>query len=297
MKTELACLPCFFRQVTRTLRYAGVNGDQGRSIAREAVRIVEDAPLDQAPARISTRLHRLLRERTGVDPYRQVKEEYNRIALAMLPALRELAGSFTCGAGCRDAKLAGAVRAAIAGNSIDFGIYDSVDLERALQDAFSTPLAAGSWARFEDAVHAARNILYLCDNAGEVVFDRILIEQLTGAGKQVIAAVKGVPVINDATLEDAAAADLRASACTVLDNGSDGIGTLLETCSSEFLAAYRSADLIISKGQANYETLVTEEDPRTFFLFMVKCPVVASGLGRDTGEIVLLESGKGALKA
>jgi uncharacterized protein with ATP-grasp and redox domains len=259
-----------------------VNGDRGRDITRRATAIIEGASLDQAPARISTRLHRLIRDESGLDPYRTVKDQYNSIALERLAAVREMAR------GKGGDPLAGSVRAAIAGNVIDFGIYDAVDLDRALRDAFLLPLENTDFAGFSRAVTDARTILYLCDNAGEIVFDRVLIDALREQGKQVIAAVKGVPVINDATLEDARAARLHESASQVIDNGNDGIGTLLELCSGEFLEAYRSADLIISKGQANFETLVPERDRRIFFLFMVKCPVVAKALKRENGDIVLM---------
>ena len=280
MRTELECLPCFFRQISRTLAYAGVNGDRGRAITRRAGSIIESVSFDQAPARVSTLLHRLIREESGVDPYRKVKETYNRIALEKLPDVRRMAHSTD--------RLAGSVRAAIAGNVIDFGIYDNVDLDRALRESFELPLADIAFDEFSDAVHKARRVLYLCDNAGEIVFDRVLIETLRDRGKEVTAVVKGVPVINDATLEDARSAGLHGSASAVIDNGNDGIGTLLELCSEAFLQEYRTADLIISKGQANYETLVQERDARTFFLFMVKCPVVAKGLRRKNGDIVLM---------
>ena len=287
MRTELACLPCFFRQVSRTLAYAGVNGDRGRELSRAAGRIIESADLAQAPARISTVLHRLIRTTTGIDPYREVKETYNRIALDHLPSVRSMAGE---DAGPAE-RLAGAVRAAIAGNIIDFGIYDRIDLERSLRESFQPPLPEPAFHALSEAVGTARNILYLCDNAGEIVFDRILIDELRRQGGTVTAVVKGVPVINDATMEDAQAAGLTLSADRVIDNGNDGIGTLLELCSREFLDAYRSADLIISKGQANYETLAPEGDSRTFFLFKVKCPVVADVLGRREGDIILLGPG------
>lgn len=133
----------------------------------------------------------------------------------------------------------------------------------------------------------ARSILYLCDNAGEIVFDRVLLEILRDRGKDVTVIVKGAPVINDATLDDADAAGI-AECAKVIDNGNDGIGTLIEECSSRFMDAYRSADLIISKGQANYETLVQSSDMRVFFLFKVKCPVVADALKRENGDIVVM---------
>lgn len=284
VKTELECLPCFFRQVKRTLAYAGVNGDKGKEITRVAERIIEAESLDQAPARISTHLHRLIRERSGTDPYKSVKSAYNRIALDLLPEVRNRV--------LRDKDpLAGAVRAAIAGNIIDFGIYESVDLAQSLEESFLMPFSMTDYPVFADAVAKASSVLYLCDNAGEIVFDRVLIETLQERGKTVTVAVKGIPVINDATREDALEAGLENSAVRLIDNGNDGIGTLLEMCSPDFLEVYRAADLIVSKGQANYETLVNEGDGRTFFLFKVKCPVVAAALNRNNGDIMLLQSG------
>jgi uncharacterized protein with ATP-grasp and redox domains len=286
VKTELECLPCFFGQITRTLNYAGVNGDRGRGILRKAEKVIERASFDEVPARTTTIIHRILREETGVDPYKQVKDSYNRIALDRLPRLRRMASE-------APDRLEGGVRIAIAGNVIDFGIYESIDLDRSLSESFRLPLSALDYRNFAQAVANARRILYLCDNAGEIVFDRVLIEALRALGKDVTAVVKGSPVINDATLEDAAAAGLGECAA-VIDNGNDGIGTLLEACPQRFMDAYRSADLIISKGQANYETLVQTRDTRIFFLFKVKCPVVARVLSRENVDIVLTGAGDNA---
>ncbi len=283
VKTEPACLPCFYGQISRTLQYAGVNGDRGRAITCKAEAIINAASREEVPARTTTVIHRLLRQETGVDPYSQIKDTYNTIALQKLPSVREKAGSG------KD-RLEGSVRAAIAGNVIDFGIYDKIDLDAAIEDSFRLPLPEAQYRAFARSVEQARTILYLCDNAGEIVFDRVLIETLRDFGKQVTAVVKGSPVINDATLSDAAAAGL-AEAATVIDNGNDGIGTLLEACSSRFIEAYRSADLIISKGQANYETLLESGDQRIYFLFKVKCDVVAGVLGRPNGDIVLKRNG------
>ena len=154
LKTELECLPCFFGQITRTLGYAGVNGDRGRGISRLAETVIENASLEEVPARTTTLIHRILRNQTGVDPYRQVKILYNRIALDRLPALRRMA------AGAAD-RLEGGVRIAIAGNVIDFGIYDSVDLDRSLEESFRLPLSETDFRDFSRAVRSARRILYL----------------------------------------------------------------------------------------------------------------------------------------
>jgi hypothetical protein len=279
LKTELECLPCFFGQINRTLQYAGVNGDRGRRIARRAQALIEQASLDEVPARTTTLIHRLLREEAGVDPYASIKETYNRLALERLPDLRKMSAESS------DSLEAG-VRVAIAGNVIDFGIYESIDLDQAVRDSLQLPLSETEYRAFAAAIEPANHILYLCDNAGEIVFDRILLEALRERGKTVTVVVKGGPVINDATLEDAAAVGL-ADCAIVIDNGNDGVGTLLEACSPRFMDEYRSADVIISKGQANYETLVQSGDERIFFLFKVKCPVVASFLNRENGDIVL----------
>ena len=125
-------------------------------------------------------------------------------------------------------------------------------------------------------------ILYLTDNAGEIVFDRLLIEQLP-AGK-VVVAVRGAPVLNDAVRADAETADLP-DVAPVVDNGSDAPGTILDDCSAEFRGRYAAADLVIAKGQGNYETLA-EEDKNLYFLFTVKCPLVAGRVGEPVGRLV-----------
>ncbi len=281
MKTDLECLPCFFGQITRTLDHAGINGDRGRGIARRAGELVASASLDEVPARTSTLIHRLLRAESGVDPYREVKSTYNRIALDLLPEMTKLASAMHDG-------LEGGVRAAIAGNIIDFGMYDHIDLQRSIEESFQLELSRDSFHAFRQAVETAGSILYLCDNAGEIAFDRVLLRILREMKKSVIVAVKGSPVINDATLEDAVESGLT-EYTELIDNGSDGIGTLLELCSERFREVYRSADMIISKGQANYETLEQTGDSRLFFLFKVKCLVVARALGRGNGDIVLMQ--------
>jgi uncharacterized protein with ATP-grasp and redox domains len=125
-------------------------------------------------------------------------------------------------------------------------------------------------------------VLYLADNAGETVFDRLLIETLD---VPVIYAVKGGPILNDATQEDALAAGI-GRAAEVISSGADAPGTILSRCSGEFRQLYDRSELIIAKGQANYETL-SEEGARVFFLLQVKCPVIARDVGTPVGSIVL----------
>jgi uncharacterized protein with ATP-grasp and redox domains len=179
-----------------------------------------------------------------------------------------------------------AVRLAIAGNVIDLGADGGMtedEARRELESAAARPLC-GDLDRLEREVSTAERILFLADNAGEIVFDRLLIEQLPP--DRVTAAVRGRPVINDATLEDAWKAGLHEVAL-VIDNGSDAPGTVLEECSPAFRRCFEQADVIIAKGQGNYETL-SDRPEKIHFLFRVKCPVIASRTGAEVGTHMIV---------
>jgi uncharacterized protein with ATP-grasp and redox domains len=142
---------------------------------------------------------------------------------------------------------------------------------------------------FKAALSHATGILYLLDNAGEIVFDRILIETLASQGKKVTAVVKGGPVINDCTAADAVEAGLNPPACEVIDNGSDAVGTILEWTSPGFRQRYAEAPFIISKGQGNFETL-RDPEKTIYYLFQSKCEVVSKELGLSLGSMILKKS-------
>ena len=129
----------------------------------------------------------------------------------------------------------------------------------------------------------AKDILYLGDNAGEIVFDRLFIEQMPH--EKVTYVVRGEPIINDVTIEDAREVDMF-DLVDVIDNGSDAPGTILETCSHEFQQRFASSDLVIAKGQGNYETL-SDVNKRIFFLLQVKCPVIAKDIGFEVGSFIV----------
>jgi uncharacterized protein with ATP-grasp and redox domains len=181
-----------------------------------------------------------------------------------------------------------AARLAIAGNVIDMGVDGSLteaDVREALEQALKEPFFAEE-DRFREAISKAKSILYLADNAGEIVLDRLLVEQLLL--NQITLVVRGSPVLNDATLIDAQMVGLD-KIVEVIDNGSDAPGTILGDCNQEFRQRFAKADLIIAKGQGNFETL-SNEPGNIFFLFKVKCAVIADLVNQPIGTQMLVHS-------
>jgi damage-control phosphatase, subfamily I len=276
MHTNLDCYPCFLRQALSAARRAGAAPELQREILLETLEQLRALPPEATPPMMADDIHRLVRTRTAnPDPYREAKAEATREALALLPVLRE---HLDRAADPLDI----AVRIAIAGNIIDLGAAETYDLDETLARVFAAPLAIDGLAALRHALGSAKAVLYLADNAGETVFDRVLIEYLD---RPVTYVVKGGPIINDATREDALAAGVDRIA-EIIDSGSQAPGTVLEQCAESFRERFAEAELIIAKGQANDETLSTVSAP-VFFLLQAKCAVIAADLGVAPGALVV----------
>jgi len=282
MRTFFDCIPCFLRQSLDSVRMVTSDEAIHERLLREVLRALGEMDLRQSPPAMAQRIHRIIRELTGrADPYRAVKERFNRLALDIYPELKvRVEGSAD--------PLETAVRLVIAGNVMDMGVNNHLSDEQvheAIDHALEAPFDA-DLAAFAEATSSAKGILYLADNAGEIVFDKLLIQQLPP--EKVTVAVKGSPVINDATMKDAEAAGLT-ELVEVIDNGSDAPGTILDDCSAVFQRRFEEAGLIIAKGQGNYETL-SGADKSIFFILKAKCPVIARDLGCGIGSLVLRRS-------
>lgn len=295
MKVHLDCFPCFLKQTIIAARLGTRDAALQAELLKGVMDEVKATDISRPPAYSSTFLHRRIREILGKDPFREIKSEYNQLALGLYPELRKMVRESSD-------PLWTAARLAIAGNVIDFGIFTSVDITGTIDRALKSSITVDDYASFRDAVEEADEILYLLDNAGEIVFDRLLIELLVEKGKRVKAVVKGQPVLNDSTWDDAREAGL-VDVCPVIDNGSDCIGTILELTPPEFVREFESSSFIISKGQGNFETLCDYSAPdpaselRIFFLLQAKCDVVAAELGVSRGSMLLAEAGPGRWQA
>lgn len=280
MQMTLDCIPCFIRQALDAARMVSDDPAVHAKILNEVLQWACIVDLQQPAPVIGQRIHRRLRQIVGVDdPYRPAKDHQNLMALAMLPEMRKKIEQAAD-------PLDMAMRIAIAGNVIDLGVPGSLTEESiriSIEKCLSEPLV-GEPARFWSAAEKAQKILYIADNAGEIVFDRLLIEKLGPARVTVV--VRGAPAINDATMTDAIAAGLD-QIVVVIGNGSDAPGTLIAECSSKFRQLFGEADLIVAKGQGNFETL-SEEPGNIFFLFKVKCKAVSEHAKIELGSHVVV---------
>jgi len=278
MRAYLDCYPCFLRQALEAARMAGADEQLQRRILGRVLEVMKGATLSATPPQISHQVHRIVRRETGVDdPYRAAKARSTEEALRLYPWMAQVV------AAAHD-RLDAAVRLSIAGNIIDLAANADYELRDEVTRVLQEPYGIDDGDAFRVALDGVEQVLYLADNAGETVFDRPLIETIDAP---VIYAVKGHPTINDATIADARAAGV-AEVAELISTGSDAPGTVLETCSERFRRTYGEADLIIAKGQANYETLSTE-GPRVFFLLLTKCPVIARDLDAPHRSLILYQ--------
>jgi hypothetical protein len=279
MRTELDCIPCLLRQGLSVARMVTADEKQQSRILKKVLERASQLDLVQPPPILGRWIHRQARQLAKcADPYANAKAESNQVALALYPAWKKRVLTH------KNPRLA-ALRLAIAANVIDFGANGGLNgkkIPELLEQSFASPFRGNSKEFFE-AVEKARDILFLADNAGELVFDRMLLELLAHAKITVV--VKGGPAINDALVKDAQVAGL-SRMFEVIDNGTDGAGTLLEFCSHRFRKRFQDADLVIAKGQANYESLEGCDKP-IFFLFRVKCSVASRHVGCEVGSLVV----------
>lgn len=281
MRSFFDCVPCAIRQVLDAVRMTTDDEAIHDRVLREALRMALEMDYSECPPMRAQRIHRMIRELSGAaDPYYEVKRRYNKLAMGMYAAAKEAVAA-------SDDPFGAAVRLAIGGNIIDFGVGSTVcekAISETLEKAIDRPVDERALEELRESAGRAKEILYLGDNAGEIVFDRLLIEQL--GPEKVTFVVKGGPILNDALYEDAEEVGL-SEIVEVIDNGDDAPGTVLEQCSEEFRGRFARAEMVISKGQGNFETL-TDESKNIFFLLQIKCEVLSRYLNYELGTMALM---------
>lgn len=285
MNVHTDCFPCFLKQANIALAAAEADEQTWQQVLKAVLEDIAAADFNRSPSHASTLMHRRIRRMLGLDPFARLKSEYNDLALALMPSLKEKVRTSAD-------PLETAARLAIAGNIIDFGIFTHIDIDGTIARALNEPLGVNHYHKFRHDIATCTGVLYLLDNAGELVLDMLLIAEMKKMGKEVTAVVRGEPILNDCTLHDAINVGLD-DLCTVMDNGSDAVGTVLDEASAELRECFANPDtLVISKGQGNFETLLQESRP-IYYLFQAKCDVVANALELERGAMLLMGNAPG----
>ncbi len=283
MRTYPECIPCILQASLNAGRLGGAEEEKLWPALTEAAALCGRWDRENPPIALGAAVAAILREKLGGgDPFFSAKREGNAKVLALYPALK---------ARVRTASdpIDAALHLAAAANALDLGVYREVDFVKMLERALASPRGRWDLSEFKERLAKAQEILYLADNAGEIVADRILIEELLAWGKGVTLAVRSGPILNDVTLADIQEVGLPREV-EVITTGSDLPGVFLPFCSPEFQRRFERAELVVSKGMGNFEGLSQERGP-IFFLLQAKCLPVAKEAGVRLGDLVLLGPG------
>jgi len=284
MKSYPECVTCILEDVYAAAKTArGKKPEEDMQLLKAVLEMLrQDFSLETPPNYFITKAHRIFKQLTGIeDPYRETKSFCNNLCLEV--ALKVKAESENTPP---TERLNRFIRYAIAGNLLDFrtaGIsydFDKSKIEEWLQNAASRKLAIDDTERIVEKAMGSKRILYVADNVGEIAFDRILVEELVSQGSRVVVAVKGMPITSDATIQDAEEVGITKAASKIILSGTDTLGIVFDEASKELLKEFEEADLIISKGQANYYAISEKQERGGIaFLLTTKCECAAKSLG------------------
>lgn len=278
MKATLECLVCFLQQAYRSAKLATSDVELQRQIITEVASHLKNLDINRSPAELSMVIYEVTTRLSGnPDPYKEQKRLQNELALRLESDMRTLRDR-------SEDPLLTALRLSALGNVIDLGVLttDEIQIDTILHQAEDIHFAVNHYDTFKEDLRYARQILFFLDNAGEIVFDKILIEELNKHAK-ITAVVKGAPIINDACMEDAIAVGLD-KVCEVIAMEKGWIGAPWRLLEPTLLQQMEQADIIIGKGQGNYETL-DDYPGNVYLLLKAKCPVVAQHMGVQQGDI------------
>ncbi|MHA2377870.1 MAG: damage-control phosphatase ARMT1 family protein [Candidatus Thorarchaeota archaeon] len=289
VKVTLHCAHCLLDRAVNQTKLATDDPDLQLKVVSAMLEFLgKNFDAESVPSHIGTDRDLLVQRLTGMDPYEDLKRESNAMVLSILPDLKNLVEELA------DPKMRfrRASLIAAAANAIEFDVSGrdfTLDELRYILEHIESDLAFDQVDEFMGLCLKAKEVLYLTDNAGEIVLDMILISEIKRLGPKVIAVVKGGPVLNDATMTDAKEVGLSEYADDVIDTGAAAIGVNLERNSEAFKEVFASAELIVAKGMGNFESL-TEFDPHcpTVHIFRTKCLPVAEHVGCERNKNVVM---------
>ncbi|NOY76892.1 MAG: DUF89 family protein [Calditrichaeota bacterium] len=280
MNLSLDCIPCIVNSFLRLLKSGILPDSENEPAMRSLLDFLAKADYHQSPPALGREMHRMIRNvLKNPDPYKEIKETTNQMMLNLYEDFKHQVER-------ADDPFDMAMRLAIAGNVIDFGPQHQLDVMDTIHRVVQAELAIDDSPRLRRDLQKASTVLYVGDNCGEIVLDKLFIETIHHPN--ILFAVRGRPVLNDATLEDAKRVGLDRLA-RIITTGDDAPGAVWETASAEFKNEFLNADVVISKGQGNLEGLIDAPRP-VYFLLVIKCNLVAGRVGARTGDFVVKRS-------
>ena len=280
MKATIDCVHCYLKQAVSCMKMAGIDEDTQHEIIYKLMDYIKDYDRADTPAGNSTlAVLKTYEQINNDDPYKEVKKQSNDLALQLYPRLKDIIDE-------NGDRLYKALKISVAGNVIDLGIRRSFNIEEELKYSMETGFAKDHYQAFAKKLEQVDEVLFLGDNSGEIVFDKILVEELVRLGKRVTYVVKEGPVLNDSTMEDALYVGMDKVA-RVMTTGSRFLGVSFKHISRKFADVLNNAPLVIAKGQANFESLEQEKmaRDRIFFLLKIKCDEVSKTAGVQMGDL------------
>ena len=281
MKIEKECLDCIFKQSTRVSEFLKVTPTQANHISQIAKQHIDQFDHTSTPPHNATPMYEDIANYLHVDDiYAQMKDEASKSALKFVSTCKDSINT-------NEDRLEGAIKTAIAGNVIDLAAEVMFDLDDEIEKIFKTDFAIDDFQSLKTKLLQTKTLVYLADNAGEEIFDKICIETIKELYPDIVVYyfVRGKPIINDLTISHAKNSKLDEVA-TLVDSGVPTPGYVQEFATKEANELFKSADCIISKGMGNYECLGEERNLPIYFLLKVKCQVVARAIGATLGDIV-----------
>ena len=286
------CYPCIFQQLLSLAKLMNMNEAERKRLFADSMEYLLETEgrgvmVQHLVRRATDAVLAMCGKPEDHDPYAGIKARSNELALQYRPMFQEKIATSA-------SPLEEAVKLAAAGNIIDFGAkgHGDLDIEEELASIDQRGFGIYDYEEFSNRLSRADTLLYLCDNAGEIVLDAMFIQEIqkTFPSLQITCAVRERPIINDVILKDAVEVGLD-EVVPVISSGSVYPGTILAETSDAFQNLFESADLVISKGQGNFETLFETDTDRIFFILRVKCGMMADLAGTEKGNLVLMQSG------
>ena len=278
MISDYRCFFCFARAIEKLIERENLTPAQKNTITSQMVELYHQSWHDFSAPAFSRELHKALRQHTqNPDPYKDAKQRSNDLVLSLYPELKQQVLK-------SDSPFDTALRLAIGGNIIDLAVFDEFDLPGTMHQVLNTDFALNDSANLREELSNAQSVLYLGDNAGEIVFDKLFVETIMHPN--LTYAVRGNNIVNDATMHDAHYVGMD-SVADLISNGYDAPSTIFEHCSPQFQELFMKADVIIAKGQGNLEGLYGHSPKPFYSLLMVKCQVVADALKVRKGGFVV----------